>query len=334
MVLDDIDEQWVQEMFEQGFDVKSVLEVLPHASRSAIYRKLQNFRTFGATRRPLAARARKGRRRLITEHIETFLVELLAQKSDLWQDEMIFEVWSKFGVLVSQSTMSLVLKRLRWSKKVAVRVAAQRDQVERARYEHEVRTYSEEMLLFVDESNVGEKTLFRRTAWSPIGLPAITTSVLRNSTRCSVLPAYSIEGSLPGTTLVVEGSVTQLIFEDWLEHRVLPQCAPFPGRRSVLIMDNCNTHHGRTLELCEAAQVRLLYLPRYSPDYNPIESTFHLMKQWLRRHRDLAPQWGVEDYTNLWIEHLKGASYAWQQGVNHRSLFRKARVRVDIEEDD
>ena len=329
MPLNEFDDLWVEEMFRKDLTVDQVLVAIPKASRSAVYRMLANWRTFGKVRRPKEVRGRRGPARIITDEMEEYLVDLLSEKPDLWQEELVFEVFVKFEVLVSRLTIAKALKRIAHTKKVATRIAGQRDAILRARYEAEMRQYSEEQLLFVDESNVSEKTMFRRTAWSPIGLPAFITSNLRSSTRCSVLPAYSIDGYLPGATLAIEGSITQAIFEDWLEHRVLPACEPFPGRCSVLVMDNCASHHGnRTRELCEARGVRLLYLPPYSPDYNPIELTFHLMKQWLRRHRDLAPTWGCEDYDSLWLAHLRGASDAWQDGIQHRELFRKARVRV------
>ncbi|KAI4845951.1 hypothetical protein E4T44_05332 [Aureobasidium sp. EXF-8845] len=76
-----------------------------------------------------------------------------------------------------------------------------------------------DMLLYLDESAASEKT------------------------HCSVLSALDVDGYLPGSTLVVEGAVTQTIFEHSLETAILPRCEPFPGRRSIVIMDNCSTHH-------------------------------------------------------------------------------------------
>lgn len=335
MRLDPHDDRWVEEMFRAGFSVRAVHSVLPEASRSALYRKRRNLFTFGAVSRPKEACVPSGRRQLITPEMEDWIVDLLAQKGDIWQEELIYELFHEFNVVVSQAVISRFMQRIRFSKKVNTRIAAQRDQAARDAFEVTVRQYEAEQLLYVDESSVSEKTLFRRYGWSAIGLPAYTRSALRRGTRCSVLPAYSVDGYIPGATLVVEGSVTAAIFEDWLEHRVLPYCEPFPRRRSVIVMDNCSTHHGdRVQQLCDKAGVRLLYLPAYSPDYNPIELSFHLLKQWLRRYRDLAPQWGCEGYRELWMEHLRGACNEWGTYVNHRVLFKKARVRVETGVDD
>ena len=65
--------------------------------------------------------------------------------------------------------------------------------------------------------------------------------------------------------------------------------SPFPGRNSVLVMDNARVHHGgRVAELCAASEVLLIYLPPYSPDLNPIEKVFSVLKSQLKRHRVLT----------------------------------------------
>jgi transposase len=48
---------------------------------------------------------------------------------------------------------------------------------------------------------------------------------------------------------------------------------PFPGPQSVLVMDNCALHHNAHVrELCEEADIRVKFLPAYSPDLNPVST--------------------------------------------------------------
>jgi transposase len=70
-------------------------------------------------------------------------------------------------------------------------------------------------------------------------------------------------------------------------------------------MDNARIHHGsEILELAERfgmfiqffeaswlylAGVRIIFLPPYSPDFNPIEEAFSKIKAWIRRNYDLFP---------------------------------------------
>lgn len=67
-------------------------------------------------------------------------------------------------------------------------------------------------------------------------------------------------------------------FEEWFVNSLL--CEVPKGY--TIIMDNASFHRKTRLrELAMAAGVRLLFLPTYSPDYNPIEHTWANMKHWL-----------------------------------------------------
>jgi transposase len=51
----------------------------------------------------------------------------------------------------------------------------------------------------------------------------------------------------------------------------------------VIIMDNCSTHIRDVVrEVIESSGHLLRYLPPYSPNFNPIELTFGLLKAWIR----------------------------------------------------
>ena len=60
---------------------------------------------------------------------------------------------------------------------------------------------------------------------------------------------------------------------------------PFPGEMSILILDNCSIHHVQEVkDLLEAAGILLIFLPPYSPDYNPPEELFSYIKYYLKDH--------------------------------------------------
>jgi transposase len=82
--------------------------------------------------------------------------------------------------------------------------------------------------------------------------------------------------------MVVEGSTTAEVFEAYLEHVLLPEVKPEEGQ--VVIMDKLPAHkRGRVRELIEGWGCELVYLPSYSPEYNPIEEAFSKIKEILRR---------------------------------------------------
>lgn len=62
---------------------------------------------------------------------------------------------------------------------------------------------------------------------------------------------------------------------------------PFPGPNSVIVLDNAKIHHNESLiEYLQAFGIRVEFLPPYSPDLNPIESSFSVIKSFLKRNRD------------------------------------------------
>jgi DDE superfamily endonuclease len=79
-----------------------------------------------------------------------------------------------------------------------------------------------------------------------------------------LLACMTLEGM--GPSLAVEGSTTAELFETYLEHVLLPEL----GEGRVVIMDSLPAHKPkRVRELIERRGCQLLYLPGYSPDYNP-----------------------------------------------------------------
>jgi len=66
----------------------------------------------------------------------------------------------------------------------------------------------------------------------------------------------------------------------------------FPQQNSVLVMDNAQIHHDEYLvNLIESIGCKIIYLPPYSPDLNPIETAFSSIKSyWIKRHRNFVSE--------------------------------------------
>jgi len=104
-------------------------------------------------------------------------------------------------------------------------------------------------------------------------------SVPRNRGKNTTpLSSISMEGM--GISLAVEGATTAAVFEAYVE-RVL---APTLRKGQVVVMDDLSAHKGeRVRELIEGRGCELLYLPSYSPDFNPIEEAFGKIKGLIRK---------------------------------------------------
>ena len=78
---------------------------------------------------------------------------------------------------------------------------------------------------------------------------------------------------------VVDGAVNADVFEAFVEQVLVPDLRA----GDIVVMDNLSSHkRSRTRQLIESAGAKLLFLPPYSPDLNPIEMIFAKIKQLLR----------------------------------------------------
>ncbi len=79
---------------------------------------------------------------------------------------------------------------------------------------------------------------------------------------------------------VIDGAINREAFETYVEKVLVPELR----RDDVVIMDNLSSHKGpKVRAMIEAAGAQLLYLPSYSPDFNPIELAFAKLKALLRK---------------------------------------------------
>ena len=80
--------------------------------------------------------------------------------------------------------------------------------------------------------------------------------------------------------LVLDGPINAEAFQAYVEQFLVPELRP----GDVVVMDNLGSHKGKAVETAiNAAGARLLYLPPYSPDFNPIEKAFSKLKALLRK---------------------------------------------------
>lgn len=134
-------------------------------------------------------------------------------------------------------------------------------------------------LVFVDEmgSNISLTPVY---GWSRVG-ERVRAQAPRNWGRnVTLLSSLTRRGM--GPSVAVEGATTKAVFEAYIEQALVPSLQP----GQVVIMDNLSAHKGeRVRGLIEGAGCELLYLPPYSPDFNPIEEAFSKVKSLLRKAR-------------------------------------------------
>jgi transposase len=80
--------------------------------------------------------------------------------------------------------------------------------------------------------------------------------------------------------MVLDGPINGHAFQAYVDQILVPELRP----GDIVIMDNLGSHKGRGVRAAiEAVGAMLLYLPPYSPDFNPIENAFSKLKALLRK---------------------------------------------------
>lgn len=138
-------------------------------------------------------------------------------------------------------------------------------------------------LVFLDESGLNH-SMTRSHAWVKKGHEFIERTPMNWGKNLTLLGAMRLTGWVQMTTMF--NSTNKERFVTWLRDRLLPKL----HRGDILVLDNLSAHHDpRVKPLCRAHGVRVIYLPPYSHDFNPIELGWGLQKQHVRRHAPRDP---------------------------------------------
>ena len=134
-----------------------------------------------------------------------------------------------------------------------------------------------ERFKFLDESGVN-LSLTRLYGRAAPDQRVVENSPLPSGARTTTLAVIGATGIT--APLVVSGAVNGNIFYGYIEQCVVPTLKP----GDILFMDNLSAHKVAGIEaLIQGCGAHLIYLPPYSPDFNPIELAWSKVKTILRR---------------------------------------------------
>ncbi len=129
-------------------------------------------------------------------------------------------------------------------------------------------------MVYVDETGI-DTYLHRAYGWSRRGKPLIGSVSGRKFKRTGIVAAQMGKSII--APLQYDGTMDSALFEEWFEAFLLPKLP----KDSVIVMDNASFHRKSKLRsLAAKAGIQLIFLPPYSPEYNPIETFW----AWLKRH--------------------------------------------------
>jgi transposase len=165
------------------------------------------------------------------------------------------------------------------SKKTVV--ASERDRPDVARKRAQWTKYQNridpERLVFIDETWT-KTNMEPLRGWAPRGVRLIakvphghwkTTTFLAALRHDRIVAPWLLEGPIDSET-----------FRTYVEQVLLPTLGP----SDIVVMDNLGSHKGKAVrQLIRSAGAKLFFLPKYSPDLNPIEQVFAKLKHLLRK---------------------------------------------------
>jgi len=138
-----------------------------------------------------------------------------------------------------------------------------------------------DQLVFVDESGA-KITLTPRYGRAPRGQRCVGRVPRNWGQNTTLMAAMTVTGIQ--TAAVIEGAMDRPVFERFIQQFLVPTLRPGQWAGALWAWDNLSVHKSRRArELIEATGCEVVFLPAYSPDFNPIEQAFSKLKAHLRR---------------------------------------------------
>lgn len=140
-------------------------------------------------------------------------------------------------------------------------------------------------LMFIDESgfNLAMTPLYAR---APKGQRAYGQVPKNRGENSSLIAALSLDQGI-SAAMTLEGAVDGIAFKVYVQEVLAPTLRP----GQIVVLDNLQVHKIQAVrEAIEARGCELLFLPSYSPDFNPIEQAFSKLKAFVRKHKARTKQ--------------------------------------------
>jgi len=230
------------------------------------------------------------------------ILALISEESDLTLNEIVSAL-HKRRIPGSRSALSRFFARHGITIKKSLRAAERkRADVARARrrWIREQGFLDPAHLVFIDETAVTTNML-RLNGWNPRGERLVSDAPMGHWETVTFIAGLRQTGIV--APMLIKGAMNGEAFLAYIEQCLVPTLK----RTDIVVVDNVPFHKvGGVEEAIQAVGASLRYLPKYSPDLNPIELLFHPLKTCLRKAAERTIE-GLHRCVRLYIRVLDPA---------------------------
>ena len=143
-------------------------------------------------------------------------------------------------------------------------------------YQELIKDIPSQNLVYIDESGI-ETTICKDRGWGKKSEKLVGKKSGKYYERTNIIAGLVNNESI--APMVFNGTCNTNLFETWVEKFLIKELKP----GQFIVMDNASFHKSqKTKELIESVGCKIIFLPPYSPDLNPIEKFWANMKRWIK----------------------------------------------------
>jgi len=215
----------------------------------------------------------------------TLILQRLVQDDPLLVQKGMREKLASNNIHVSQPTISRKLKKIEITRKrvkrVYVKVTDLRIINERKAFSIRYRNIPNSKLIYLDETGINLHTM-QSYGYSPINTN-VNILVNPRGKNVSIMTLISNEHVLHYK--IIDGSYNSELFKEFIEECITKNVVS----NKILLMDNVRFHKTKLIQdLFEENQISFDFIPPYSPQLNPIEEFFSMLKSRYYNKRPIA----------------------------------------------
>ena len=146
----------------------------------------------------------------------------------------------------------------------------------RATYQELIKDIPPQSVVYIDESGI-EMSDCKDRGWGKKNQKLVGKKIGKYYERTNIIAGYVNHKSI--APMIFNGSCNTKLFETWVEEFLIKELQA----GQFVVMDNAAFHRSqKARDLIQSVGCKVIFIPPYSPDFNPIEKFWANMKRWIK----------------------------------------------------